>query len=322
VKRSVFALGCTAATLALRREVFAADLGTTSLGWFPGPQTPQIAQAVDKGLWAKRGLGVRMVSTPTGREALEALIGGQCDYALMAELPPVIAAMQNQSFRVIATISRFNGTRVIANQPIDQNLKNLAGKKIGTTIGTNVAFQAFKTLQDAGIVQPFTNLAPSDLVPALARGDIDAAFMFDGFYSQAKKVLGEKYYEHRTPWYLQTFVLVATMDELTKHPERVKAMLAGLLQANDLVVKDITETAAVTSKAMDNLATPAQLQAQWADYRFSIALDRSFLDLMSQEGMWVHETNAIKGPAPTRELFAKYIDAASLAALAPRNVTL
>jgi ABC-type nitrate/sulfonate/bicarbonate transport system substrate-binding protein len=303
----IFAIVLTLAAvfIALPSDAAPVDLGVISLGWFPGPDTPQVAQAVDKQLWVKRGLGVKMVSTPTGREALEALIGGQCDYALMAELPPVIGAMQHQKFGIIATLARYVGTRVIATRPIDANFKNLAGLKVGTTIGTNVAFQAARTLQNAGVTATLVNLAPSDLTPALARGDIDAAFMFGGFYPQAKKILGDKYYERRTPWYKQTFVLVATTDELTKHPERVKAMLA-----------------AVTSKAMGGLTSPDALLAQWSEYSFSISLDKAFVDLLNEEAVWVHENGLIKGEALAPSLLASYVDSAPLASLDRKNVQL
>jgi NitT/TauT family transport system substrate-binding protein len=320
----IFAIVLTLAAvfIALPSDAAPVDLGVISLGWFPGPDTPQVAQAVDKQLWVKRGLGVKMVSTPTGREALEALIGGQCDYALMAELPPVIGAMQHQKFGIIATLARYVGTRVIATRPIDANFKNLAGLKVGTTIGTNVAFQAARTLQNAGVTATLVNLAPSDLTPALARGDIDAAFMFGGFYPQAKKILGDKYYERRTPWYKQTFVLVATTDELTKHPERVKAMLAGLIEANALIVGNPRESAAVTSKAMGGLTSPDALLAQWSEYSFSISLDKAFVDLLNEEAVWVHENGLIKGEALAPSLLASYVDSAPLASLDRKNVQL
>lgn len=301
----------------------APDLGTATLSWQPGPDTPQVAQAVDKGLWTKLGLAVKTSPTATGREAFEALIGGAVDYALMAELPPVIGAMQHQNFRVIATLSRYNGLRVVATTATDlTSLKNLSGKKIGTTLGTNVDFQAFETLQAAGVKATMVNVAPPDIVPALARGDIDAAFMFPQAYPLAKKVLGDRYAEKRTPGYASTFVLVATTDELTKHPERAKALLAGLLAGDALVAKDPAESAAVVSKLMGGLTPAAAIQGLWADYRFGIVLDPALVRLFEREGTWLHDGNYVKGPAPTPGLFASYIDASVLRGLAPKNVTL
>ncbi len=322
--RPLFFLAC-AASLALMSPAGAAtDLGTVTLSWQPGPDTPQVAQALDKGLFAARGVTVKTTPTATGREAFEQLIGGAVDYALMAELPPVIGAMQHQNFRVIATLSRYNALRVIANSSaVDlSSLKNLNGKKIGTTLGTNVDFQAYETLAAAGVKATMVNVAPPDIVSALGRGDIDAAFMFPQAYPLAKSVLGAKYEEKRTTGYAATFVLVATLDEATKHPDRVKAMLAGLVAGNALVDKDPAASAAVVSKAMGGMTAPAALQGLWADYRFAIVLDPELISLFEREGNWLHDGNYVKGPAPAPGLFASYVDPSFLRAVAPKNVTL
>jgi NitT/TauT family transport system substrate-binding protein len=302
----------------------AADLGIARLSWAPGPDTPQVALAIDRGLWTKRGLAVQTSSTPTGREALEALIGGQVDYALMAELPPVIGALQHQNFRIIATLSRYGAYRIVGTSSVDPaSLTNLSGHKIGTTLGTNVDFQSYIVQLQSGIRgATMVNAPPADLVPALARGDIDAAFMFPQFYPLAKKVLGSRYREHRTPVYASTFTLVASTDEIARHPDRVKAVLAGLVGANKLVVNDLAASAAVVSHAMGGVVSPADIQALWADYHFDILLDRKFIELLDREGHWVHDGGAIKGPEPTVQTFLSYVDSSFLSAVAPANVQL
>lgn len=325
MKRSA-ALAATAGIFVYAQQARAAtaDLGTTNLSWQPGPDTPQIAQALDKGLWRKRGITVKTSSTPTGREALEALIGGQADYALMAELPPVIGAMQHQNFRVLSTISRYTALRCISTPAVDlSSFKGLAGKKIGVTLGTNVNFQMYSTLRGAGVTNAtIVNVGPSDLVPALARGDIDAAFLFPQFYPQAKKVLGDRYREKRTPDYQATFVLVASTNEIAQHPERVRAMMAGLVEADALVRRDLPGTAAVVSKAMNGITSAGDLQALWADYKFAILLDRPLIALFDEEGHWVHTNGFVKGPDPSVALFLSYIDPSFLRSVAPKNVTL
>src|SRR5476649_103929 len=37
----------------------APDLGTANLSWSPGPDTPQIALAIDRGLWRNRGITIK-----------------------------------------------------------------------------------------------------------------------------------------------------------------------------------------------------------------------------------------------------------------------
>ena len=323
--RLVSLCACAALLALLVPTVVAAapDLGTANLSWAPGPDTPQVAIAIDKGFWTSRGLTVKTSPTATGREAFEAMIGGAVEYALMAELPPVIGAMQSQKFRVIATLSRYVGTRVIGTTAVDiSNLKNLEGKKIGTTLGTNVDFQAYETLQAAGVKATMVNVAPPDMVPALQKGDIDAAFMFPQAYPLARKVLGDRMTEKRTPGYAATFVLVATTDELSKHPERAKALLAGLVDGDAVLAKDLAGSAAIVSKAMGGMTPAPAIQSLWADYRFGIVLDPALIDLFEREGNWLHNGNYVKGPAPTPGLFAGYVDPSFLRAVAPKNVTL
>jgi len=210
------------------------DLGLTKLAWSAGPDTPQIAVALSQNIWTSRGLTVQPINVATGREALEALIGGQVDFAAMTEFPVVVGAMQQKQFRVIAEISRYRGNRVIGT-PAMTSLKSLQNHKIGTTLGTNVNYQSDTVLQNAGVTATTVNAAPSDLVPALARGDIDAAFVFPSFFPLAKKILGDRYREIRTPDYVTTFLIIATTDMVEKHPDRVKAFLQGLLAANESV---------------------------------------------------------------------------------------
>jgi NitT/TauT family transport system substrate-binding protein len=323
--RSAAMLMCVGAFALLHPALASsADLGTANLSWSPGPDTPQVAVALDKGFWTKRGVTVKTSSTPTGREALEQVIGGQADYALMAELPPVIGAMQHQNFKVIASLSRYTASRIIATSALDlSSLKNLAGKKIGTTQGTNVNFQMYAVLQSAGVSNAqLVSVAPSDVVPALARGDIDAGFMFQSFYPLAKKVLGARYRERRTPEYASTFVLVASTNEIAQHPDRVKAMLSGLIEGDQYVAKNTADAAISVSKAMGGIATPADLQVLWADYSFGIRLDRPLLALFDDEAHWVHNSGFVKGPDPSISLFLSYVDPSFLSAVAPKNVHL
>lgn len=324
MKRSAAIAASVGMVVYARAATATPDLGTINLSWQPGPDTPQIAQALDKGLWRTRGMTVKTSSTPTGREALEALIGGQADYALMAELPPVIGAMQHQNFRVISTISRYTALRVVSTPAVDlSSFKGLAGKKIGVTLGTNVNFQMYSTLRGAGVTNAtIVNVGPADLVPALARGDIDAAFLFPQFYPLAKKVLGDRYREKRTPDYQATFVLVASTNEIAQHPERVRAMLAGLVEADALVARDLPGTATVVSKAMNGITSAADLQALWADYKFGILLDRPLIALFDEEGHWVHTSGFVKGPDPSVALFLSYVDPSFLRAVARKNVQL
>jgi NitT/TauT family transport system substrate-binding protein len=320
--RFVLAVLCVALLAMHPMPSESVDLGQAKLAWSPAPDTPSLAVAFNHNDWTSRGLTVQSVSVPTGREALEAVIGGEVDFAAMAEFPVAVGAMQGKPFHVIAQISRFRGNRVIGT-PAMTSLRSLAGRKIGTTLGTNVNYQADVVLQNAGVTTATTiNAAPADLVPALARGDIDAAFMFPSFFPLAKKVLGDKYREIRTPDYVTTFLVVASNDVIAQHPDRVRAFLAGLLAANASVVADPVAASTVVSSMMGGVAPPDAIRSLWSEYKFDVSLDQPVLTLLTKEGAWIHDKGLVKGDQPAEALFRSYIDTAPLHQLAPRNVAL
>jgi NitT/TauT family transport system substrate-binding protein len=283
----------------------AADVGSATFGWGPGPDGPQVVQAIDKGLWTKHGLTVKTVTFASGAAAMEALLGGQLDFAAMAELPPTIAALQLRKVQIIAVYSRYRGNRAIANFPM-HSIKDLAGRKIGITVGTTTELQAETVLADAHVQATLLSLAPSDIVPALARGDIDAAFAFPAIYGVAQRVLGDKYHEARIA-IPSTFVMVATDDIVTNHPDRVRAFLAGLRDGNALSLRDRPGTAALMTAATGGSLPAPVVMSLWADYQFGVGIDAELPVDILKDAIWIHEHNLVKGGAPTTAQLSPYI---------------
>jgi NitT/TauT family transport system substrate-binding protein len=298
-------LVCAALFVGSSATVRAADAGSATFGWGPGPDGPQVVQAIDKGFWTRHGLTVKTVTFSSGAAAMEALLGGQLDFAAMAELPPTIAALQLRKLRIIAVYSRYRGNRAIVEQNVRAALA-LAGRKIGITVGTTTELQAETVLQDAHVQATLLSLAPSDIVPALARGDIDAAFAFPAIYAVAQRILGEKYHEVRIA-IPSTFVMVATDDVVSNHPDRVRAFLAGLRDGNAALLRDRPGSAALMSAATGGSLTPAAVTALWSDYQFSVGIDAELPVDILKDAIWIHEHNLVKGPAPTTAQLSPYI---------------
>lgn len=305
VSRSqLFAVAASAALVGAAQAVAsAADSGTATFGWGPGPDGPQILQAIDKKLWDRHGLSVKTVTFNSGSAAMEALLGGQLDFAAMAEFPPAIAALQAQKVKVIAVYSRYRGNRVVANFPL-RSMSDLAGRKIGVTFGTTTQLQADTALKNAHVQATVLNLAPPDIVSALARGDIDAAFAFPAAYAVAQKALGDRYHELRIPT-PSTFVLVATNDVVVNHPDRMRLFLAGVRDGNAAFAHDRPGSAALVSAATA-LTVPA-VDALWADYQFSVGMDSELPVDILKDAQWIHQQGLVKGPAPTTVMLSPFI---------------
>ena len=291
-----------------------------SFAWTPSADTPQIVQAIDKSLWKESGLAVKMVSFATGREALEALIGGQVDFASMAELPAVTGAMRQQKFAVISILSKYRGNRIIAKDIEIKSVRDLAGKKVATTLGTNSHFALDFEVQRAGITVEVVNASPPDIVPALVRGDVDAAVMFPAFFPQAKRTLGAQYRELITPDYVTHMVLVGTADVLEKRPEDVKKLLAGLLKADGLVAANAAETQEAIVRVVGRAANLDAIRENWPSYSYKMTLDNELLTLMTREGEWIAKRGLVKNVEATDKLFRSFISDKPMGSLDPGRV--
>jgi NitT/TauT family transport system substrate-binding protein len=294
-----------------------------AVGGGPVAEVPQFAVANARNLWAAQGLKVAVTPFATGRDSFEALIGGQLDLAIMAEFPAVVGAMRDQKFDVVAVISRYNGNVIITkgDKPL-ASIADLAGKSVGVTVGTNNQFMLDEAVQQAGIKIVTVNVAPSDIVPALAGGNIAAAAPFPAFYAGAKRTLGAKYQVLKVPSYATTFILVATPDLVNKRPQDLAKFLRALIAGQKVVDSDPAAAQQAVAKTLGGASSLAVVRSNWKDYDFKIALDPALLDLMVREGKWIRATGIIKNAAPTKALFLSHIDAGSLKSVAPTLVTL
>ena len=280
-------LGAGLLMAALNPPSHAQDTGKVVLGWAANLQTAPVVVAEEKGFFKSEGLDIKSFRFVSGRAALEAMLGGQLDLAFMAEYPPVIAAMRHQKFSIVTTLSKYQGNRIVSTSTVGfKTVKDLAGKRIGTTLGSNAAFFTELLLEKAKTKATIVNVAPADIVPALVRGDIDAGVMFPDFYPKAETTLGDKYRAEIDKDYIANFVISAS-PEMMKRKGDLKKFLSALIKAEAFINEHPAEAQKLVQKAMNGAYDLATIGAEWRYYTFKIGLDRQLLDLMTQEGKWI-----------------------------------
>ncbi len=290
-----------------------------TIGWGAFPDVAAIAEAQDKGLWKDQDLQAQIIPFATGRDGFEALIGGQVDFAIMAEFPAVTGAMRNLKFSIPAVLSQYKSFRAIAKSPTPLTLKDLAGKKVAMPLGTNVHFIIADALKAAGVTAELVNVSPPDMIPSLVRGDVDAIATFPNGYGGAKRALAAQYQEIPLTGYESSFVLVAS-EKATANPDFIKRVLAVLLKGDELVFKDPAEAQQAVSRYVGKALTLEAIQASWGDYDQHIKLDRGTLDLMVREGTWLRDQGFVKQGTPSVELYRKVFLPGPLKALTPASV--
>ena len=284
---------CFAAMLAVLAPAAMAE--PLTFAWTPNPQTPQVDVAIAKGYFEDAGLDMEFVAFRTGREGFEAMLGGQVDITFMAEFPAAVGALTGQEFSVVADLARFTGSRVIVNTASGAvaTPADLAGKRIGTTIGTNVNFFLDGVLADAGVEAEIVSAAPPDLVPALARGDVDAIVPFPTFYTAAAETLGDDYGELRVPGYQVHYILSASPEMTGARAEELAAFLTALARADADVQADPEAAMAAVSASLQGAMSPEDLATMWQDVDVGLELEQSLAELLVAEAAWILDQGVI-----------------------------
>lgn len=301
-----------------------ASAESLTFAWTPNPQTPQVDVAIQKGYFEDAGLDIEFVAFQTGREGFEAMVGGQVDITFMAEFPAAVGALTGQDFAVVGDLARFTGSRVIVDTASGEAAapSDLAGKRIGTTIGTNVNFYLEEILKDAGISAEIVGVAPPDLVPALARGDLDAIVPFPTFYAAAREALGDNYGELRAPGYQVHYILAATPEMTGERAEVLEAFMGALARADADVVADPAAAMEAVAASMQGAMTPEALAAMWQDVEIGLKLDTGLAELLVDEANWVLSKGVVKGEAVSLDRMLSLFAPAALEKAAPDAVAL
>lgn len=285
-------------------------------GWSPNPQTPQVDMALEKGYFTDAGLEVELVPFDSGRAGFEALLGGQVDVVFMAEFPAATGALMGQEFAIVGDLARFTGSRVIGNAgagPLDSPA-DLAGRRIGTTIGTNVHYFLDKALEGAGVEAEIVSAAPPDLVPAVVRGDVDAIVPFPTFYGAAKDTLGEDYLELRAPGYEVHYILAATPEMTGEKSDTLAAFMGALAKADADVAGDPEAAMAAVSASMQGAISTEALATMWQDVEIGLTLDEGLAELIRSEADWILGQGVIKAEPLSDAALAAYFAPAALEA--------
>ncbi|MER7763176.1 NrtA/SsuA/CpmA family ABC transporter substrate-binding protein [Streptomyces sp. NPDC097619] len=278
--------------------------------------------AEERGLWSAQGIEATVTTQPTGRDALNAVLGGQAQLGVVGDLPTVTAALGGREIRVVAELSRFSDWRLLTRA--DRGITGFAelrGRRIGVPRGTNVEYALSRMLASGRLTAADTtvvNLAPNQVPAALARGDIDAGVTFPSFYEAARTALGGRYAELPFRGYTARTLLVAGPKATA---DTTEAVLRALVEAR----RGITADPAAARAAVVTQSKGA-LQAGYVDafqprYTYTVGLSEELLTHLEQEARWAKATQGLPGPAD-RSTLLRRLDPGPLKAVSPTAVTL
>lgn len=299
----------------------AAELTKVRLAQNLSPISGVVIVAKQLKFFEKHGLDVIVSNFTTGKEALDATIGGGADICTTAEAPVTAAAMAKQKIAFLARME-YSDLKTLTeasdkiNSPAD-----LKGKRIGYTVGTGSEVYTAELLKRAGLSKndvTLVNLRPQDMAAALSSGGIDAMNTWEPYIANAKKALGAKVKQIDTKGvYSETFNIVTTQDFLAAKHEAVLNFLRAMLDAEKWMKTNREEAISVVAKTVG--MNRDDLASIWNDYVYEVALDEKTMSVLRAHAAWRLES----GNAPTGATmpdFSKVIFAGPLKQVAPDRV--
>jgi len=279
--------------------------------------------AQNQSFFTQNGLNVTSNRYNTGAGSLEGVLNGDADIAVgTAEFPLVGRALQNQSIRTFGSVDKIEFIYLIGRR--DRGIaavSDLAGKKVGTTLGTISEFYLGRLLSLNGLSMKNITLVdvrtPVDWVSAVVNGTIDAVVTAQLQANLAKEGLGDNAFvwpaQSSQPQYA---LMISTDAWINANPDIVKRFLTSLLQAEEFAKTSPAQAKEIVRTQMN--FTAEYVETVWGQNQFGLSLDQSLILAMENEARWLMSSNLTDATAVPSFLDFIYVD--GLISVKPESV--
>ena len=187
--RRVLGLVVTLAGLGLgaaaQAQTVKLDVAASYTWWGQVP----IMVAIDKGFFKEQGIELGYQHIMNSSDRIAALTAGSVQFSNLGRIAVINEmARGNQSFYFFANIDDSPGNEGCWARPGFASFKDLRGKKVAANTSAQITMNGL--LEAAGMAEKdvqFVNLPPAEMAGALAKGDVDAACVWEPLFSNVKK---------------------------------------------------------------------------------------------------------------------------------------
>lgn len=242
------------------------------------------------------GVEVRWVLSAGSNRALEYLNSGSVDFGSTAGLAAVLSRANGHPVKNVYVYSRPEWTALVApkDSPI-KSVKDLKGKKIAATPGTDPFLFLLRSLNDEGLSRrdvEILSLQHADGRAALEQGRVDAWAGLDPLMAGSETERGSVLF-HRNVAY-NTYGFLNTTDEFAKkHPEAVKRVIQAYERARQWIVANPEETAKLVAEEAKLPIEVVRLQLTRNDFSNSVP-GQQHIDALKAAAPILHEENLVR----------------------------
>ena len=265
----------------------------------PGSTLAHVADA--KGFFSGNELDVEIVEFTAGKFALQALLSKSVDFAVMGEIPPMLAKMQGSDFYILTEVgSNHNEAPVLVVDDGSKTPKEYfskAKRKISTTLGATPEFSFYLFMKVYGIEKGQVEIIaqkPEEMVGALASSSVDGIAIIEPYPTLAEEKAGKKTIRFLLPKgvYTAKYLLSADKSFVEKNPETAKRLLKALKQAEQFVSEHPEEAKQIVAERTK--FDRRIIDKIWQDFDFRTGLSEELLKNLENESQWAIETGKVQ----------------------------
>jgi NitT/TauT family transport system substrate-binding protein len=153
------------------------DVAASNTWWGQVP----IMLAIDKGYFKEQGIETELQNIGASGDRIAALTAGSVAFSNLGRIAAIVEmARGNQSFYFFANVDDSPGNEGCWARPGFDGFKALRGKKVAANTSAQITMNGL--LENAGMTEKdvqFVNLPGPEMAAALAKGDVDAACVWE-----------------------------------------------------------------------------------------------------------------------------------------------
>jgi NitT/TauT family transport system substrate-binding protein len=251
--------------------------------------------AEQRGLFAERGLHVKIVPAISGATVLQAQLAGKYDVTIGNYVSYILAASKGARLRVLAAGSVMGPNIQMIMVPANSKITSAAqlkGKRIAVNVPDNIGTLLVDSVLNNNAVLPSSKNVHYVAIPfpqmaqALKAGTVDAAWMPEPFVTEAEETIGAQPLADADQGTTQNLPIggyVVTQRWAHQYPRTAAAFRSAILQAQQIAD---TDNPAVQQAVIKYAGVPAKTAAIVASPSFPLRLDpvtiQRVADLMLQ----------------------------------------
>lgn len=296
-------------------QTAAASVGSVIVGSSVDASSASLVVGVKKGFFKKYGVDATLKVFPSAQEALESVLTGQVDTTANGpfNIPPVAA--RGGKIRIIAELERSELQFGVAAKAGITQPKDLIGKKVGTQFNTSTDYYYRLYAKKYGLDESsisLQNIAFPQLVPALAKGDIDAFFAFEPLMTRGVETLPGATVMHRSgqDGVMPLLVFLGVSEKLYSNKALSVAFLKGMVEAGDWANANRDETAAMIAAEFRMKPEDAKRYVGYFDY--SVRLNKNSRDELDRVSKFLTDRKIVpQAPDLSKIIITDYLKEAA-----------